>query len=86
MHVLYLIKNLINININIEVFINYFYTQINKKKLKSSKIRKLIRLNLFLIALCIFLTRKFNKKIRFYIIYRIFNIIIIKIKYTLLLI
>ena len=86
MHVLYLIKNLINININIEVFINYFYTQINKKKLKSSKIRKLIRLNFFLIALCIFLTRKFNKKIRFYIIYRIFNIIIIKIKYTLLLI
>ena len=34
-HILCLIKNLLNIDINIKAFINYFYTQINKNLLIS---------------------------------------------------
>ena len=42
-HILYLIKNLFNINVNIKIFINYSYAQINKISLISFKTSRDLR-------------------------------------------
>ena len=57
-----------------------------KKYLNDSFIKKFIRLNFFLITLFVFFTRKFDEEFRFYVNYRVFNVIIIKNRYSLSLI
>ena len=57
-----------------------------KKYLNNNFIKKFIRLNYSLITSPVFFTRKLNKDLYFYVNYRVFNVIIIKNRYSLFLI
>ena len=54
-----------------------------KKYLNNNFIKKFIRLNHSLVVSFILFTRKSNKDLRFYVNYRVFNVIIIKNRYSL---
>ena len=64
-----------------DIFQNEF--KILKKYLNNNFIKKFIRLNSFLITLFIYFARKFNKEFRLYVNYYVFNVIIIKNRYSL---
>ena len=54
-----------------------------KKYLNNNFIKGFIRLSYSLVVLFVFLIQKLNKDLRFYVNYRVFNIIIIKNRYSL---
>lgn len=53
-----------------------------KKYFDNNSIKKFIYLNFLLMMLFVFFVRKFNKRFRFYINYRVFNVFIIKNQYS----
>ena len=82
------ISLIFNKKLSYDFIYDIFFNKIKilEKKINNYFIKKLFCLNSFLITLFVFSTRKLNEKLRFYVNYRAFNVIIIENQYSLSLI